>query len=101
VPLRCIAVTGFAAVVSLSLSTLSAKSQSPFVVAIETSVSGGARPTIRGTTNLPDGTHLWVDLRKPYLPNAKERLAVGLPAWAGGSRAETTENAVFVISNAL
>jgi hypothetical protein len=27
----------------------------PFVVAMETSVSGGARPTVTGTTNLPNG----------------------------------------------
>jgi hypothetical protein len=35
---------------------------------------------VTGTTNLPDGTHLSVSLRKPLLPNWKERLAVGLTA---------------------
>ena len=52
----------------------------PFVVAVETSVSGGARPTVTGTTNLPDGTQLYIWLKKPWLPNGKERLAVGLSA---------------------
>jgi len=51
-----------------------------FVVAIETSISGGARPVVTGTTNLPDGTHLWIALNKPWLPNGKERLAAGLAA---------------------
>ncbi len=78
--MRCIAVTGLAAVVSLSLSALPVKSQYPFVVTIEASVSGGARPIITGTTNLPDGTHLQIYLQRPYLPNARERLAVGLAA---------------------
>jgi hypothetical protein len=50
----------------------------PFVVAIEASVSAGTRPTVTGTTNLPDGTNLWISIRKPWLPNGKERLAVGL-----------------------
>ena len=54
----------------------------PFVVAIDASVSGGARPIVTGTTNLPDGTQLFIVLQKPWLPNAKERLAVGLPACA-------------------
>jgi uncharacterized protein len=52
----------------------------PFVVAIDTSVSGGARLIVTGATNLPDGTHLWIWIRKPWLANAKERLAVGLAA---------------------
>lgn len=38
----------------------------PFVVAINTSVSGGASPVIQGTTNLPDGTILWVRLWPPF-----------------------------------
>jgi hypothetical protein len=50
----------------------------PFVVTIETSVSGSARPIVTGTTNLPDGTHLSIWIAKPWQPNAKERLAVGL-----------------------
>jgi len=54
-----------------------------FMVAIEASASGGARPIITGTTNLPDGTHLWMALNKPFLPNYKERLAAGLPACEG------------------
>ena len=52
----------------------------PLVVAIETSVSGGARPTVTGTTNLPDGMLLTITLKKPWLPNGAERVAAGLPA---------------------
>jgi hypothetical protein len=40
-----------------------ASAPQPFAVAIETSVSGGARPIVTGTTNLPDGTNLMVFLR--------------------------------------
>jgi hypothetical protein len=36
----------------------------PFVVAIEASVSGGTRPIVTGKTNLPDGTHLSIFLRR-------------------------------------
>jgi hypothetical protein len=68
-----------AAAPSSAGSSQAATSQ-PLVVAIETSVSGGTRPTVTGKTNLPDGTHLLLALRKPWLPNAKERLAAGLPA---------------------
>ncbi len=52
----------------------------PFVVSIETSVSGGARPIVTGTTNLPGGTQLYILVKKPWLPNGKERLAMGLSA---------------------
>jgi hypothetical protein len=52
----------------------------PFVVAIRASVSGGTRPIVTGTTNLPDGTHLYISLNQPFLPNGKERLAAGLSA---------------------
>jgi hypothetical protein len=52
----------------------------PLVVAIEASISGGARPVVTGTTNLPDGTHLWIALNKPLLPDGEERLAAGLAA---------------------
>lgn len=38
----------------------------PFVVTIETTVSGGAFPTIDGATNLPDGSVLWVSLWPPF-----------------------------------
>jgi hypothetical protein len=35
----------------------------PFVVAMQASVSGGARPIVTGTTNLPDGARLSIFLR--------------------------------------
>lgn len=63
----------------------------PFVVAIETSVSGGTRPTVTGTTNLPNGAHVMILLRRPWLPNGRERLAIGLPA-CGDSCAALTAN---------
>jgi TPR repeat protein len=56
-----------------------------FVVAIEASVSGGARPIITGTTNLPDGTQLVMWLAQPWLPDAKERLAAGRTACGNDS----------------
>jgi hypothetical protein len=52
----------------------------PFIVTIQTSVSGGARPIVMGRTNLPDGTVLMMWLTKPWLSNARERIAVGLSA---------------------
>jgi hypothetical protein len=48
----------------------------PFTVSIETSVSGGVRPIVTGTTNLPDGMKLSIWLLKPWLPNARERAAL-------------------------
>jgi RNA polymerase subunit RPABC4/transcription elongation factor Spt4 len=68
-----------AAMPSSGGSSLAATSQ-PFVVAIEASISGGARPIVTGTTNLPNGTQLMIQLQKPWLPDGKERLAAGLPA---------------------
>jgi hypothetical protein len=55
----------------------------PFVVTMETSVSGGVYPTITGTTNLPDGTQLSVQLWKPRLPDIRERMAALLPTCEG------------------
>jgi hypothetical protein len=40
-------------------------------------------PIVHGTTNLPDGTILLVDLKKPWLPDGQERIARGLPACEG------------------
>jgi hypothetical protein len=37
-------------------------------------------PTISGTTDLPEGTKLFVNLLKPHLPNGQQRMAQGLPA---------------------
>jgi hypothetical protein len=72
-----------------------ASASQPFVVTIETAVSNGARPIVTGTTNLPDGTHLWMRILKPYLPNAKERLAVGLAACEDNCLPFTTTNDVL------
>jgi hypothetical protein len=43
-------------------------------------VSGGSYPTISGTTDLPDGTKLFVYVLKPHLPDGQQRMARGLPA---------------------
>jgi hypothetical protein len=43
-------------------------------------VSGGVYPTITGSTNLPDGTRLAIDIKKPWLPDGTQRIARGLPA---------------------
>ncbi|WP_319798563.1 lysozyme inhibitor LprI family protein [Nitrobacter sp.] len=50
------------------------------VVRIESFLTDEPRPTVRGTTNLPDGTHLIVELRKAWLPDGGRRLAAGLAA---------------------
>jgi hypothetical protein len=50
------------------------------VVTMDVSVSGGGRPSIAGTTNLPDGTRLMTMLQRPYMPDASARQARGLPA---------------------
>jgi hypothetical protein len=44
------------------------------------SVSGGVYPTITASTNLPDGTQLLVNVKKPWLPDAQQRMARGLAA---------------------
>jgi hypothetical protein len=44
------------------------------------SVSPGPYPTIRGLTDMPDGTKLLVTVMKPHLPDGQQRLARGLPA---------------------
>jgi hypothetical protein len=58
-----------------------ASAQTPgFNVSIEVTVADGSRPTIGGTTNLPDGTLLHILLRRPWLPDGAERLASGRTA---------------------
>jgi hypothetical protein len=42
--------------------------------------SAGARPLLFGTTSLPDGAILQIHVRMPWLPDAGERMAIGLPA---------------------
>jgi hypothetical protein len=46
-------------------------------------VSAGPYPTIRGLTDMPDGTKLMVTVIKPHLPDGQERIARGLPACDG------------------
>ncbi|WP_213736238.1 hypothetical protein [Bradyrhizobium sp. dw_411] len=44
------------------------------------SASSDPYPTIRGLTDLPDGTKVMVTLLKPHLPDGQQRMARGLPA---------------------
>jgi hypothetical protein len=46
---------------------------------LKVSATPSTFPTIVGSTNLPDGARLIVSINKPRLPNARERLAAGLP----------------------
>jgi hypothetical protein len=47
--------------------------------------SGGAKPILSGTTNLPDGAVLQVSLKKPWLPDGQERISIGMAACADGN----------------
>jgi hypothetical protein len=47
------------------------------------SASPGPYPTLRGLTDLPDGTKLMVQVMKPHLPDGQQRIARGLPACDG------------------
>jgi hypothetical protein len=38
------------------------------------------RPIIKGITDMPDGTMLFVNVRKPWLPDGQQRVARGVPA---------------------
>lgn len=53
---------------------------SPIDVAIKVTVTGGSLPVVQGTTNLPDDTKLLVLVDRPWAPDARQRLAEGLPA---------------------
>jgi hypothetical protein len=44
------------------------------------SASSGPYPTIRGLTDMPDGTKVLVTVMKPHLPDGQQRMARGLPA---------------------
>ena len=44
------------------------------------SASASPFPIVRGTTNMPDGTWLFINFKKPLLPDAQQRIAQGLPA---------------------
>jgi hypothetical protein len=44
------------------------------------SVTGGLYPIIEVTTNLPDGSTLFINIKKPWLPDGAQRIAQGLAA---------------------
>ena len=44
------------------------------------SASASPFPIVRGATDMPDGTWLFINLQKPWLPDAQQRIAQGRPA---------------------
>src|SRR5665213_288978 len=42
--------------------------------------TGGTMPVISGTTSVPDGTVLVINIKKPWLPDGQERITRGLAA---------------------
>jgi hypothetical protein len=77
--LRLLCIFSAAMIAVASIGSVSSAAP-PFVVTIEVSISGAARPIVIGTTNLPDGTLLWIAVNKPWLPDGRQRLASGLAA---------------------
>jgi hypothetical protein len=71
-------------IAAISMTTILSVAQSyrdvQVIYDFKIKVSGGANPSIYGTTNAPDGTKLYVELRKPLLPDADRRIAQGVPA---------------------
>jgi hypothetical protein len=69
-----------------------APQQSDFTV----TVGGDLLPMIRGTADFTDGTQLFILIRKPWLPDAQERMARGQPACGDDCAPATTgEDHVF------
>jgi len=72
---------GIAAIFAASiLLGSSAQAQNNNVAHFKLTVSADPNPTISGTTDLPDGTKLFVNILKPHLPDGQQRMARGLPA---------------------
>jgi hypothetical protein len=78
----------------------------PFLVKIDTTMSGGAFPVVDGITNLPDGTVLQVGMRpcpqqcdppgvSPFLSHPYDQ-ATGDP-WPDGPRLSTVQNGKFSV----
>jgi len=60
-----------------------------FNVAISVKLEGGSKPTVVGTTNLPDGMELMVTLSRSassYMARAKTKVASGEPSEPGRFR---------------
>jgi len=65
-----------------------AEQRSHFTVSVE----GGLYPVIHGITDMPDGTQLFVNIKKPWLPDAQQRIAQGLPACGDDCSPATTRS---------
>jgi hypothetical protein len=59
------------------------------------SVSGGVFPIISGETDAPEGTRIFVNLTKPLLPDAQQRMARGLPGCGEDCVPATGPNHLF------
>src|ERR1700757_1390206 len=55
------------------------------------SVGGGSFPIIDATTDMPDGTSLFFNITKPWLPDGPQRVARGVPACEGACFAASTD----------
>ena len=68
---------GLAIALAASADPSASFSQQPrFVI----SVDGGLLPVITGVTDLPDGTELFVNVKKPWLSDGAQRIARGISA---------------------
>ena len=65
-----------AAVATQSSGTFAARNDYTFTL----SIFGGFFPTISGTTNAEDGAAFAISIKRPWLPDAQERLAKGQAA---------------------
>lgn len=83
-----------AAFVSALISTTTTALASKF----EITVTGDQFPTIVGKADVPDGTRLFINIKKPWLPDAKERLARGLPACEDNCIGATDDRGVVGIT---
>ena len=77
--MRALWLVSIAAMIAALISARTAHSQSAGPH-FDVSVRGGLFPIISGTTDLPDGTVLFVNVRKPWLPDGAQRVARGIPA---------------------
>jgi hypothetical protein len=73
-----------------------ASAVSPFVITMDTTLAGGRRPMISGTTNLPDGTRVVIFLYRPFLPNPRARWAAGLNTCDGGCPLEPDDGDIGI-----
>lgn len=74
---QCLVLSGIVIALALQVGTPHSEELRPY---FNVRVDGDSFPTVRITTNMPDGTWLFINVKKPWLPDADRRLARGLPA---------------------